>query len=374
VGAIEFFSRELRDPDEELLASMAVLGSQIGQYVSRLRAEQEVRESESRMRAMLESALDAVVTMDHRGAVLQWNHAAESTFGYSAEEALGREMAELIVPPSLRAAHRQGMARYLESGEPRVLDRRLELTAMRADGSEFPVELTITRISLPGPPVFTAYLRDITERVASEAELRASRVRIVEAADAERRRIERNLHDGAQQHLIYLGLAARRAHDLVHTKPNDAVDLLARLCVEVNEVVEELRELAQGIHPAVLTERGLRPALAALAERAPVPVRIGDIPQQRLPDPIEVAVYYVVAEALANVAKHAQATVVSVTLEVADSIVSVAVEDDGIGGAGDADGSGLRGLLDRVQALGGTLGLESPAGGGTVLRAQIPLA
>jgi len=374
VGAIEFFSRELREPDAELLGSMTVHGSQIGQYVARLRAEREVRASESRVRAMLQSSLDAVVAMDHRGIVVEWNHAAETTFGYTAAEALGREMVEMIVPPSLRDEHRRGFARYLETGDPRVLDRRLELSAIRSDGSEFPVELAITRIAQPGPPMFTAYLRDITERAKAEAELRASRVRLVEAADAERRRIERNLHDGAQQHIVLLGLSARRARDLLDADPAAAATLLEGVVAECDVALDALRELASGIHPAVLTERGLGPALAGLAERAAVPVSIGGLPRERLPESVEVAVYYVVAEALANVAKHARATAATVTSAVADGTVTVAVADDGIGGAGEAEGTGLRGLADRVQALGGSLELESPAGGGTRLSVRIPLA
>src|SRR3954468_12447309 len=209
VGVVEFFSAELRHPDDELLAAMGALGSQVGQFVARRRVDEAVRASESRLRAMLDAALDAVVTMDHRGRVIGWNPAAEATFGYAPEETIGRDMAELIVPPALRDAHRHGLARFLETGGRVVLDRRLELTGMRRDGSEFPVELTVTRIALPGPPTFTGYLRDITERVSALDELRASRARLVEVADAERRRMQRNLHDGAQQRLtsvpLYLG-------------------------------------------------------------------------------------------------------------------------------------------------------------------------
>src|SRR5262249_10523754 len=141
VGVVEFFSARLREPDQELLAAMGALGSQVGQFVARRRVEEEVRASESRLRAMLDAALDAVVSMDHGGRVIGWNPAAENTFGYRASEALGRDMAELIVPPSLRAAHRRGLAQFLETQEPVALDRRLELTGMRRDGSEFPVEL-----------------------------------------------------------------------------------------------------------------------------------------------------------------------------------------------------------------------------------------
>jgi len=159
VGVMEFFSRELRPPDARLLATMRTLGSQVGQFITRRQAEAAVRANESRLRAMLESALDAVVTMNHRGRVVGWNHAAVATFGFSADEAIGREMAELIVPPPLRDAHRRGLARFLEHEEPVILDRRLELSAIDRDGREFPVELTITRVALPGPAIFTGYLR-----------------------------------------------------------------------------------------------------------------------------------------------------------------------------------------------------------------------
>ena len=213
VGMMEFFTRELRQPDERLLETMRDLGSQVGQYVARRHAEEAVRASESQLRAMLEAALDAVVTMDHHGRITGWNHAAETTFGYRADEVIGREMADTIVPPSLRAAHRKGLARFLETEHPVILDRRLELTGMHKNGTEFPVELTITRISLPGPPTFTGYLRDITDRKRVEAELRASRARLVEIADTERRRIQRNLHDGAQQRITAVLLSLGRLRE-----------------------------------------------------------------------------------------------------------------------------------------------------------------
>src|SRR3954451_18262925 len=199
LGVIEFFTAEAREPDPELLATMAILGDQIGQAVERRRDAEAIRANEARHRAMLDAALDCVVTMDHEGRVVDFNPAAERTFGYRAEEAIGREMAELIVPPELRERHRRGLARYLATEQPAVLDRRLEINGMRADGTTFPVELTITRIEVPGPPTFTGYLRDIAERKAADAELRASRARIVEAADEARRLLERDLHDGVEQ-------------------------------------------------------------------------------------------------------------------------------------------------------------------------------
>src|SRR5436190_738375 len=247
---------------------MRELGSQVGQFVVRRHAEEAVHAGESRLRAMLEASLDAVVTMDHRGCVVGWNHAAEMIFGYRIEEAVGKDMADLIVPPALRPRHRRGLARFLETEEAVVLDRRLELTGRRRDGSELPVELTITRIGLPGPPTFTAFLRDITER-------------------------------------------------------------------------------------------GLAVALEALALRAPVPIELDTALDGGLPEQVEAAAYYVVAEGLANIHKHAGATRVVVRAAAADSTLVVEVADDGVGGA-DEEGSGLRGLADRVEALGGSLTLESP--------------
>jgi PAS domain S-box-containing protein len=368
VGVMEFFSGELRPLDERLMATLDALGSQVGQVVERRRAEQEVRASESRLRAMLEAALDAVVTMDQRGRVIGWNHAAEAIFGYAASEVVGHDMAELIVPPGLRDAHRRGLARYHETGDPVALDRRLELTGMRRDGTEFPVELTITRIAVPGPPTFTGYIRDITDRVRTDRELRASRARLVEVADAERRRIQRNLHDGAQQRLtaVLLNLGRLRA-----TTSGGGDALLEVAIDELAAGLQEIRELASGLHPSMLTERGLVAALEALAMQAPVPVELEALPARRVPEPVEAAAYYVVAEALANVHKHAGASRVVVRASADDNLLVVAVDDDGAGGA-DEDGSGLRGLADRVDALGGRLTIESPIGGGTRLRAAIP--
>lgn len=168
LGVVEFFTEERADPDRYLLDLMTTIGYQLGQQMERTRAEEAVRASEARKSAMLEASLDCIVSIDADGLVLEFNAAAERTFGYSAEEAIGREMAELIVPPALRERHREGLSRYLATGEPHVLGRRLEITAMRRDGSEFPVELTITRIALDGPPTFTGFLRDISARKRRE--------------------------------------------------------------------------------------------------------------------------------------------------------------------------------------------------------------
>ncbi|MGH2968698.1 MAG: sensor histidine kinase [Solirubrobacteraceae bacterium] len=203
-------------------------------------------------------------------------------------------------------------------------------------------------------------------------ELRASRVRIVEASDTERRRLERDLHDGAQARLVGLALLLGRARRSADADPDEVPGLLDRALAELSTSLSELRELARGIHPAVLTERGLDAALYALASRAPVPVTLDSNGDGRLPEPVEIAAYFVVAEALANVAKYARATEANVAVRRIDGCVTVDVTDDGIGGADAAHGSGLRGLADRVAALDGTLSVESQAGRGTHLHVEIP--
>jgi signal transduction histidine kinase len=213
---------------------------------------------------------------------------------------------------------------------------------------------------------------DVTLRKLQEEELRASRARIMEAALSERRRLERNLHDGAQQRLVSLSLALRLAKAKMGRDPAGAEELLAAAGDELNQALEELRELARGIHPAVLTDRGLEPALQALASRSSIPVEI-ETPPRRLPAQVEAAAYYVVSEALANVAKYAEASFVSVRISHVDGHVVVDVEDDGVGGADPTRGTGLRGLADRIAALDGRLEVESRSGQGTSVRAEIPV-
>jgi PAS domain S-box-containing protein len=213
---------------------------------------------------------------------------------------------------------------------------------------------------------------DVTERIRQREELAAQRARIVSAGDEERRRLERNLHDGAQQRLVSLSLSLRLAQTKLGSDLHAADELLSSASVELALALEELRELARGIHPAVLTERGLGPALESLADRAPLSVELRELPERRLPKPVEAAAYYVVAEALTNVAKYADASTVSVAVAHENGCAVVEVVDDGVGGADPALGSGLRGLADRVEALEGRLAVESERGVGTRVRAEIP--
>ena len=206
----------------------------------------------------------------------------------------------------------------------------------------------------------------------ARSELRASRARIVEAGDAERRKLERNLHDGAQQRLVAVSISLRLAGSAVEKAPVEARERLLGAAEELSAAIAELRELARGIHPAILTDRGLGPAVVALAERSPIPVEVRNELTGSLPPPVEAAAYYVVSEALANVVKHAQASTAEVRVRQRGVVALVEVVDDGVGGAWSSAGSGLRGLSDRVEALDGRLGVESEPGRGTRVWAEFP--
>jgi signal transduction histidine kinase len=215
----------------------------------------------------------------------------------------------------------------------------------------------------------------LTDEVRSQlAEVQASRARIVEAADAERRRVERNLHDGAQQRLVALSLALRRAQ--AQLPPDAAPESTATLdeaSAQLQVAMAELRELARGIHPAILTEAGLPAALRALARESPVPTTAEIDVHAGVPDTVAAAAYFVAAEALTNVAKYAEADHVELVALADDRDLRITIRDDGAGGADPSAGSGLRGLSDRVAALGGRLDVRSPMGGGTQISATLPL-
>jgi signal transduction histidine kinase len=220
---------------------------------------------------------------------------------------------------------------------------------------------------------FAELVADALANADAREQLAASRARIVEAADAERRRLERNLHDGAQQRLVSLALDLGQVEArLDDGDPESARRMLVRSREELAVALDELRELARGIHPAILSDRGLGPALEALAARASVPVRLEAV-CERLPERVEAAAYYVVAEALTNASRHARATAVRVEVRCVDGRLWIEVRDDGVGGADVRSGSGLRGLADRVEALGGRLAIDSPPGAGTILTGAIPL-
>lgn len=341
----------------EFLAAVAAAASLA---LARERSLQSLRQSERRYRALLNAIPDLMFRMSRDGVYLDYKGERED-LAVPPEELIGRGLHD-VLPKEVADLILMGVRAAIEAGTVVTGEYELELHGL--------VRHFEARIVKDGAEA-VIIVRDITERKEHESELRRSRARIVEAGDVERRRLERNLHDGAQQRLVSLSLALRLAQAQVGRNPAEAERILAAASEELGHALEELREIARGIHPAVLTDRGLGPALEALAARAPLRVELA-LAEERLPDQVEAAAYYVVSEALANVVKYAEASSVAVRVARANGRAVVEVADDGVGGADPASGSGLRGLADRVEALDGLLQVESRPGVGTRIRAEIP--
>ena len=255
-------------------------------------------------------------------------------------------------------------------GAPIVVDDRLwGAVVVSAPHSE-----PLPRGTEPRLADFTELIATAIANADSRAQLAASRARVVAAGDASRRRIERDLHDGVQQRLVSLQLDLRMAESMTADQPAELVEQLAHIGKGLDDAFEDLLQISRGIHPAILSKGGLGPALRALARRSAVPVELDlELPGTRLPEQTEVAVYYVTSECLTNAAKHARATVVEVRARVYEDVLEVVIGDDGVGGAEPGGGSGLIGLTDRVEAIGGRLTVRSPPGRGTTLIARLPL-
>jgi PAS domain S-box-containing protein len=346
----------------------------------RKRRELELQRERDATTTVLETVPSAIVVLDRAGRIRDRdvdsyeagvNRAFREALGWHDPRLVGVSFLDLGAEPAREQA--SVALRVAAGGTP---SDEVESEWIRADGR--PVAFAWSACPVADVTGRTDGLIlvsgvDVTERRRHERELRASRQRIVTAGDEERRRLERNLHDGAQQRLVALSVALRLAESKLAGGGDGVPELLAGAREELAQALEELRELARGIHPAVLTDRGLGPALEGLAARSPVPVELS-LPEGRLPKEVEAALYYVVAESLANVVKYARATTVWVDVVDTPQLAVVLVRDDGVGGADPTTGSGLRGLADRVGALDGRLVIESPPGGGTVVHAEIPLS
>ena len=322
----------------------------------------EVRARAQRYRALLQAMPDLMFRISRDGRYISYN--APNEHDLVNGEVVGKLLWDRL--PTDLADRVLASGRAALSGDPDVIEYHLDFE----DGSRRHYE---GRFAASGDDEFLMIVREITERKQQQEELEASRQRIVAAGDAARRKLERNLHDGAQQRLVSLSLSLRLAQNQVAKSPVRAEELLEASREELMQALEELRELARGIHPAVLTDRGLEAALEALAGRAALPVEIDCIPDVELPPPVEAAAYYVVSEALANITKYAGASAVKVSIGQVDGYALVEVADDGVGGADPTRGSGLSGLSDRVASLNGKLVIDSPPGAGTRIRAEIPL-
>jgi PAS domain S-box-containing protein len=342
----------------------------------------------SEFEAIISCLSQPVWVVDHEGVISYINPAGVAALGYDDLDQLrGRPGHETI-----HYKHPDGSP-FPASECPMSQSRQTGVTLVneedwfvRRDGSMFPVVYTSTPIDTPTGPGLVVAFTDVEERRRAEQaarerdiaqaraeELRAARRRIIEAMDAARARLERDLHDGAQQQFVSAVLDLELAERVAGSDSAEAAELRAHAIETAKSGIAELRRLAQGIHPAILTDRGLGPAVESLAARLPIDVSVLETPQDRLPDPVEASVFFFVSESLTNVVKHADAGAASVRIAAENGGLTIEVSDDGVGGARAGDGSGLRGLGDRISALDGALELESPPGAGTRLRAQIPL-
>ena len=322
--------------------------------------------------AVVRSTPSFLGLVDEEGTILGVNRALERAAGLPEEEWLGRPFWELFLAPEDMPRAREDFHRMRLGDAPGVV----EYQHVSAAGERLDVDWTATQV--PGEAGERRYLLcglDVTARKHVEDEIRRSRARIVSASDAERKRLERNLHDGAQQHLVSVSHAVHLGVRFLRTEPDKAQQHLERALYELNAAHEELRELARGLHPQILTVRGLAAAVRALAGRAPIPVTVVTTDDaQRWPTAVESAAYYVVAEALTNVTKYSGATSATVRVLHRDDLLTIEVSDNGRGGARASTGSGLGGLKDRVEALDGVFAVESARGTGTRVRAELPLS
>ena len=318
---------------------------------------------EARHKALLDALPDLILRLRADGTYLEIG-GDTSKLANPPDQVVGSNAYHLL-PPDIAERLMHCVRASLEQG--RLATVEYTLSTHLGEEREFEV-----RVAPGGPDEVVAVVRDVTELRRAVRDLTDSRARIVAAGDAERRRVERNLHDGAQQRLVTVALHLHLVRRRLETDPTEVPQLVESAQTELALALEEIRELVRGLHPRLLSDRGLEPALAGLAERAVLPVEIAETPSERLPPAVEAAAYYLVAEALANAGKHSRASLVCVRVSADAAQTTVEVVDDGVGGADPESGSGLRGLADRVAALGGELDVVSERGNGTTLRASIP--
>jgi PAS domain S-box-containing protein len=341
-------------------------------FTAQRRQARELERERDFSYAVVRSTPSFLALVDDEGTLLGVNRALEKAGGFAEATWLGKAFWELFIAPEDVPRAQEDFARLRVDEPPGVV----EYEHVAADGDRIVVDWTATVVHDAQDRL--RYLLcglDVTARKRVEDEIRRSRARIISASDTERKRLERNLHDGAQQHLVSVSHAVHLGLRLLDEDPKRAEEHFQRALVELNAAHEELRELARGLHPQILTVQGLAVAVRSLARRAPIPVTvITRDDTQRWSPLVESAAYYVVAEALTNVLKYSEATSATVRVLTRDDRLTVEISDDGRGGALPANGSGLGGLRDRVEALDGIFEVDSPPGRGTCVRAELPLA
>ncbi len=340
-------------------------------FTERTRQAQELERERDFSYAVVRSTPSFLALVDDTGTMLGVNRALERAAGLPEESWLGLPFWQVFLAEEDAPRARLDFERTLQGDPPGVV----EYHHVSVEGEHLVVDWTATEV--PGEDGERRYLLcglDVTARKHVEDEIRRSRARIVSASDAERKRLERNLHDGAQQHLVSVSHAVHLGVRFMRTDPDQAEQHLERALLELNAAHDELRELARGLHPQILTVRGLAAAVRALAGRAPIPVTVVTTDDaDRWPAAVESAAYYVVAEALTNVVKYSGASSATIRVRNRGDALIVEIANDGRGGARASEGSGLGGLKDRVEALDGTFSVESTTGSGTRIRAEFPL-
>ncbi|MGZ4962313.1 MAG: PAS domain S-box protein [Limisphaerales bacterium] len=385
VGLLSVQSYQPNAFDDEDLSMLQTLADYCGVALERIRAETALRASDALKGAIMESALDCIITMDRDGRVMEFNSAAQKTFGYSREEAIGRDLAALIIPSEARQRHRDAISQYVASGSDFLMGRRIEIMAMRKDGTEFPAEMALTPIQIEGGPIFTGYLRDITERKRAEKAMREVPGQILQAQESERMRVARELHDSVNQILssTKFRLDSVEEKDLV---PNAVTaDALTKAKGLLDRAMHEVWRISRNLRPSELDDLGLIPAVRSLCSefmhRTGVNVDLSLPRTVQLSPNLELTIYRIMQEALNNVEKHSEATDVTLTLSETDTGLVMQIEDNGIGFKSPSanasnprkkSGMGLVGIMERVAYVGGFVDFKSVPDKGALIEVKIP--
>ncbi len=382
---LHVFTREVRKQDDAVVEFMVSVGVQIGHFMERQLNVERIRESEARKTAILEASLDAVITIDLEGRVVEFNSAAETIFGYRREDALGRELLDLIVPPRMREQAMARFARYRATGESVMLGKRLDALAMRSDGSEFPVEIAVAPIGSGDQPMLTMFVGDATARKNAEKEvklyqerLRSLMADLLLAEEHERRRLAIDLHDGLSQTIALTRIKVSALRQSMNGKLEIPLKEIEGLIDETNRAA---RSIGFELSPPVLHSLGLEPAVQWLVEnikdRYGIEIALEDDGQPKPADEkTRVILFRSIRELLINAAKHAGARRVHVCLEREENLLNASVEDDGVGMEPDVaaiKGSGLFSIRERLSHVGGSMRIESASGRGTKIRLCAPL-
>jgi len=351
----------------------------------RKQAWDSLEESEARKQAIMQAALDGIITIDHEGHILELNAAAEKIFSLSQSKLIGENVIELI-PPSFKPWFQNGLAHRFAGDKGPIQGSRIEMPALRADGSRFSAEFTITPISLPGPPMFTFYIRDITQRKRAEAELHSLPQQIIKAQEAERSRIAQELHDGINQLVASVKMRLRKVEGSLPDLKPAAREILRRCDILLVKVLEENRRIAHNLRPVELDNLGLAAACSSFCNefqsRTNLKLECSLIPPtRRLPPMVELNLFRIVQEAINNIEKHAQAKLIKLQIRIQKGSVVLKIQDDGQGfdakahkpGGKMRHGLGLTNMRERALSLGGTCEMISIPGRGTTIDVRVPL-